>query len=222
MRRLVKISVLTLVLIGALCVCLLSASVYTFHTLTDETLIAELRFTRTGEDRYTARLLTGDGCDERVFSIYGDQWRLDAQFLKWKYWALLLGLTSRYRLDRIEGRYRDVGEQNAQPTMAYDLKPDTSLDVISVADALGPMNFLIDAQYGTSTYQQIDPARAFFVYRTTTGIITRSEALAAQRGAVPPDGLPIDVRSGCARRPGVWERTVRWVDSRVNAALDSV
>lgn len=222
MRRFVKVSVLALVLIGVLWMCLLSASVYTFHRLTGEALIAELRFMPVAEDRYTARLLTGNGCDERTFSIYGDQWRLDAQFLKWKYWTVLLGLTSQYRLDRIEGRYRDVGEQNAQPTMAYDLKPDTALDVISVADALGPLNFLIDAQYGSSTYQQIDPARVFLVYRTTTGIITRSEPAGTLRGDAPADGLPIDVRSGCAGRPGVWERTARWVDARVNAALDSL
>lgn len=220
MKRLFKLSLLTLILLAVLGVCLLSASIYTYSTLTKETLIARLSFDRTGNDRYELHLATRDGCDERTFEIYGDQWRLDAQFLKWKYWALLFGLDSQYRLDRVQGRYKDVSEQNTRREMAYDLAPDTSLDIVGVAAGLGPLNFLLDATYGSSTYQDIATDRAFYVYKTPTGIITRSEPekqAGSERGR---DGaLPVDVSRACGARPGLWERISHWADAAVGAVL---
>ena len=181
MRKLLGWSLVLIVVLGALAVVLLSASVYTYHRLSGETLIAELRFDQSGDREYAAHLRTGDRCDERVLTVYGDQWRVDAEFLKWKYWALLLGLDSQYRLDRLEGRYRSVVDQNSQPKLAHDLRDETAVDVVSLAEGLGRWNFLIDASYGSSTYQDIDPANVYYVYRTQTAIITRSKPSARAR-----------------------------------------
>ena len=95
-------------LLGAL----FSASFFAYSNLTDETQIAELSFKQLGEDEYLVNLATGDFCDVRSFVVRGDQWRLDASFLKWKYWASALGLESQYRLDRLEGRFSDINAQN--------------------------------------------------------------------------------------------------------------
>ena len=122
MRRTLKFSLWVVVLFAALSIVLLTATVYTYERLTAETLIAELRFDATGDRQYLAHLRTGDRCDERAFPVFGDQWRVDAEFLKWKYWALLLGLDSQYRLDRLEGRYRSAAEQNSQPNVAHALE----------------------------------------------------------------------------------------------------
>jgi len=217
MRRFVRISVLMLLVLLAVGVMLLSASVYTFHVLTDETLIAELSFEQTGEQRYVAHLRTGNLCDERAFALYGDQWRLDAEFLKWKYWALLLGLDSQYRLERIEGRYRAIGDQNAKPTQSYALPAETALDIAAVARVLGPLNFLTDATYGSSTYHDIDSGRTYLVYKSPTGIFTR----AAERAPVRPGepSLAVEVRAGCGGGPGLLERVADWTDAAALAVL---
>ena len=94
MRRIFKFSLLAVVLFAAVSLVLLTATVYTYDRLSAETLIAELRFDAMGERQYLAQLRTGDRCSERTFVVLGDQWRVDAQFLKWKYWALLFGLDS--------------------------------------------------------------------------------------------------------------------------------
>jgi hypothetical protein len=216
MRALLKWSFFLIALLAAVCVMLLSASIYTFHQLTDETLIAQLRFDETGDRQYVARLRTGDGCDERMLPVLGDQWRVDAEFLKWKYWALLFGLDSQYRLDRLEGRYRSTTEQNTAPNVAHDLADGTALDVVSVAGALGAWNFLIDATYGSSTYQDIDTASVYNVYRTQTGIITRTEPRPAP---APGEALPIAVDRACGATDPLWERVTTWTDDRVVSAL---
>jgi hypothetical protein len=149
----------------------------------------------------------------------GDQWRVDAEFLKWKYWALLLGLDSQYRLDRLEGRYRSVAEQNSQPNVAHDLSERTAVDVVALAESLGSWNFLLDATYGSSTYQDIDVANVYYVYRTQTGIITRHEP----RPVLPQNDEPLAITvDGACPQPSPWRRFTEWTDGSVVAALDLV
>jgi hypothetical protein len=216
-RKAFTVSLLLVVLLGAIAVLLVAANVYTYHRLTAETVIAELRFEPSGERAYLAHLKTGDRCEERVLPLYGEQWRVDAEFLKWQYWAMLLGLDSQYRLDRLEGRYRSVADQNAAPKLAHDLGGDTAVDIVTVARTLGSWNFLLDATYGTSTYEDIDPARVYRVYRTTTGIITRSDPrpVDAPRG----EPLPIDVTAACGAQPPVWRRLADSVDGLALSAI---
>jgi len=219
MRRAFRFSLLVVVLLAALSMVLLTATVYTYDRLTAETLIAELRFDATGERQYVARLRTGDRCDERAFPVFGDQWRVDAEFLKWKYWALLLGLDSQYRLDRLEGRYRAAAEQNSQPNLAHDLSERTAVDLVALSEGLGSLNFLLDATYGSSTYQDIDVGNVYYVYRTTTGIITRQE----ERPVQQPDGEALSVViDGACGEPSMWRRFTGWTDDGVVAALDLV
>lgn len=219
MRRAFKVSLVVVVFCAALAVVLLSAAVYTYDRLTAETLIAELRFDAAGERQYVAHLRTGDRCGERSFPLFGDQWRIDAAFVKWKYWALLFGLDSQYRLDRLEGRYRSAAEQNALPSMAHDLSERTAVDLVSLAESLGSLNFLLDATYGSSTYQYIDVENVYYVYRTTTGIITRHEPRPSQpaRG----EALTVTIDGACGR-PSWWRRFVEWTDDTVVAALELV
>lgn len=210
MRKAFSVSLLLIVVLVVIAVLLVAANVFTYHRLTAETVIAELRFEPTGDKQYLAYLRTGDRCNERVLPVLGEQWRVDAEFLKWQYWALLLGLDSQYRLDRLEGRYRSAAEQNTAPKVAHDLGGDTAVDIVGIARSLGSWNFLLDATYGSSTYEDIDPARVYRVYRTTTGIITRSEP----RPADPVRGEPlaIDVTAACGEEPSLWRKATQSVD----------
>lgn len=217
MRKLVKVSVWALALGGVSLVILMSASVYTFNRLTDETLIAEIRFEQTGPQRYTAYLRTGDLCEDQVLGVLGDQWRVDARFLKWRYWASLLGLDSQYRLERFEGRYRDVAEQNSRPTLAHDLGRHTAVDVVDLAQSLGRLNFLVDASYGSSTYEDIDPGRVYLVYKSPTGIFTRSREPSPSVDAEA--GLAVEVTRACGERDGLWERVTVWTDENLTGLL---
>jgi hypothetical protein len=219
MRRAFKFSLWVVVLLAALSVVLLTATIYTYDRLSAETVIAELRFDATGDRQYIAHLRTGDRCEDRALPVFGDQWRVDAEFLKWKYWALLFGLDSQYRLDRLEGRYRAAAEQNSQPNVAHELRERTAVDLVSLAESLGSWNFLLDATYGSSTYQDIDVNHIYYVYRTQTGIITRHEP----RPVESEDGAPFNVTiDGACGDPSWWRRFTAWTDDGVVAALDRV
>jgi hypothetical protein len=218
--RIIRISLVAFVLCGVVFVLLLAASIHTYNMLTDETLIAEIRFERTGEREYAAHLKTGDFCDEQTLRIRGDQWRIDAEFLKWKYWASLFGLDSQYRLERFEGRYRSVDEQNSQPVLAHALGEATAVDIVRVAESLGGLNFLVDATYGASTYQSIDTTRIHSVYKTPTGIFTRSVPRPVAEASA--EGLPIEIDAACGAPRGVWRRITDWTDTAARRAVEAV
>jgi len=220
MRRILKTSVLAICLGAVLFIVLLGASIHTYSTLTDETLIAQVRFERTGEQEFLAYLLTGDLCTEQALPILGDQWRIDAQFLKWKYWALLLGLDSQYRLERFEGRYSAIDDENRKPALAHGLGEPTAVDVVAISRSLGDLNFLIDTTYGSSTYQVIDTERIHEVYKTPTGIFTRS--VPRPRDAAAGQALAVEIGAGCGAGDGIWQRVTDWTDSTARAALDAI
>jgi hypothetical protein len=193
-----------LLLLGAL----FSASFFAYSNLTDETQIAELSFKQLGEDEYLVNLATGDFCDVRSFIVRGDQWRLDANFLKWKYWASALGLESQYRLDRLEGRFSDINVQNGEPTLAHKLGEPTLLDIARLADDLGRFSFFADAAYGSSTFQQIDDTRIYDVYKTPTGIMTRAREHPGFD--LQEDVLSIEINHACATPPDAWMQFSFW------------
>jgi hypothetical protein len=214
MRRFIRISLSLAATAFVAFVLLLAASLYSYFALTEETLIAEIEFDRTDEQSYLAYLRAGDFCSERVFAVLGDQWRIDAQFLKWHYWASLLGLESRYRLERLEGRYRSIDEQNSKPTLSHALAAPSAIDVAGLSEHLGRLNFLVDASYGSSTYHDIDTSRLYLVYKSPTGIFTRSRPRAGS--ADQAQGLSVEIRHGCGAGPGLVARAA----GAINRTLD--
>jgi hypothetical protein len=214
MRRFIRISLSLFLVVVVGFVLLLVASIHAFNALTDETLIAEIEFDRIGEQQYIAQLRTGDFCTQDVFAVLGDQWRVDAQFLKWRYWASLFGLESQYRLERFEGRYRDVDQQNAKATLAHELAPPSAIDIGGLAERLGKLNFLADASYGSSTYHDIDINQVYLVYKSPTGIFTRLRERASPQ--VTGQALAVEVRHGCGEDPGAVERVAGWVNRTVD------
>lgn len=213
--RVVKYAWFTvLVLLFGLAV-LFSSWYYTYHRLTFEPLIAELTFEPLGAQVYQARLSTGDRCAVRTFDLYGDQWRIDSQFVKWKPLGTLLGFDPLYRLERIEGRYRLIGEQNRRTKLSYALEDDSAVDLVRLTEILGPVNFLFDASYGSSTYSTMDPEYAYKVYQTSSGIITRVEKRAPQTQANAAT-LSIEINRACGARPSFWRALALWVNAKLS------
>ncbi len=164
-----------------------------YERLTDEAIVAEIRFTPLDDRLYRARLYRFDRCREETYLLAGDQWRIDARFLKWRDWVAWLGLEPRYRLERLEGRYRRLADERRRPLTRYALSEPSFVDIVDLADALGPLNVLVDARYGSSTYQSIDPDSVYRIYRSRSGLLSRREPIVRRAGGVPV----IEIRPRC-------------------------
>ena len=180
MFRLVKISLVLVVVLSVALVASMGLTVLTYVRLTAETPIASLYFVPVSEDVFTAHLVSDDDGVGGTYEIYGDQWRIDAEFLKLKPWANILGMDARYKLVRFEGRYGDIEKENTRPHLAYELGQG---DVRDIANYLSEWNFFVDAEYGSSTFTDIAPDMIYTVYRGQAGILVRSEPMPEPVGA---------------------------------------
>lgn len=146
---------------------------WSYNVLSHETIIAEIKFNQQNinDKSYVAHIQEENGEKIGDFKIYGEQWRIDAKFMKMKYWANILGLDSRYALERFEGRYKSVDDENSKVHLAHKIGEDTIIDSVTFFG----WNPFVDAEYGSSTYQDINPNFEYIVYKTQTGIIVRSK-----------------------------------------------
>ncbi len=157
----------------ALNVILASLLVLTYSSLTQEQTIATIRFNQVEnkECTYTAHLYDETGSVMGTYEIYGDQWRMDAVFIKMKYWANIFGMDSKYALNRFEGRYKDIDQENSNVHKAYQLESQGVIDTFS---------FFVDVTYGSSVYQDIKLNTEYTVLKSQTGLMVRQKAIEQQ------------------------------------------
>lgn len=182
---------LVLLLLASL---LLVSPFYVYEVFNQETPIARLEFQVRGETQYLVRLSQGDFCRQEEFLIRGDQFQLDAGFVKWKGLAVILGFEPRYRLDRLSGRYEDVRQQKSQPIEAFDLAPDMLFDFFDEEGNSSDDNWLVDTSFGASVYQRIDPTLRYTVFATEDSLILRTTPVVDR----DEGNLVITIERGCA------------------------
>lgn len=150
-----------------------SAFFRAYHTLTEEEPVAIIRFERiNGESYSVAEVNHADGSLIGRYPTYGDQWRLDAHFVKMKYLFIVAGFPSRYRLERFEGRYRKTEDQNQLPTLSHDLSQPSALENVTLMG----MTPFADIEYGSSVYTDISFDSLYRVYKSPTGLLVRTES----------------------------------------------
>lgn len=176
-------------------VALVGWNLHTFHRLTDEAPIAKLRFTEMAPQRYAVELRSGDFCESRHFELDGDQWRLDARFLKWKPVANLFGLDAMYRLDRLDGRYSDIDEANSRKTVAYDIADKPGIDLTDHLDERWLSWTPVDTLFGSSVYETIDPSYEYTVYRSQSGLLVRRSLI--ETASYQDGSLLIPIKPPC-------------------------
>lgn len=182
------------------------APVYTYQRFNSEFPVARLEFTRISDQQYIAELRTADYCDHRKFVLEGDQWQVDASFIKWTGLGVLLGFDSRYRLDRLSGRYRRVAEQNVNPALAHDLSPESRFDAFAASTFIEKYNPLIDTVFGSSVYLDINADAVYNIYRTEDALIVKS---AGRNTVVYENGVAtIQINHGCGQEPKMFDGLV--------------
>ncbi len=193
---------------------LLLAPTYTYQRFNSEHPVATLAFTRVLDKQYIAELRAADYCDHQKFVIEGDQWQLDASFVKWTGLAVILGFDSRYRLDRLSGRYQQVTEQNANPVLTYDISPDHIFYMLENSTFLKKYNPLIDTVFGSSVYMDIDTDNIYNIYRTEDALVAKSTAWDT---VTYENGLAtIKINRACGEEPDFLEGQVGSISNLLN------
>ena len=144
-----------------------------YHALTRETVAATATVAERDDGSHVVSLVTPDG-DERTFVIRGDELEVEAQILKWHPAANVMGLHTGYALERIEGRYREVGDEQMQPRTVYELSADPPVDLFAIVRRYPFLSGLVDATYGSGTFTPLREGAVYEIRVSTTGLLVRT------------------------------------------------
>ncbi|HEX7082056.1 MAG TPA: cation/multidrug efflux pump [Gammaproteobacteria bacterium] len=157
---------------------LVAISYYSYERLTAEQVVATVAFRQTARDVYQARLMV-DGEHDRTFELRGNEWQMDARLVTWKPPVTILGLEPIYRLERLSGRYTDIGREQSESRTVYSLAEPLAVDVWAVARRFPLLTPGIDAHYGSATYAPMADGARFEVSLSRDAVIARPANAAA-------------------------------------------
>ena len=164
---------------------LLALDVQTYARLTYERPVATVETRQLGPQYFEATVMqpgrheTAPGVSN-LYPLHGDDWRIEAQVLKWKPWANVLGLDTQYRLDRLSGRYHAIDQEIAGARSVHPLTggdPAVALPwKISAWDTARKYRRYVDAVdtlYGGGAYMPMADGAKYEVWLTQSGLVAR-------------------------------------------------
>ena len=151
---------------------LLLFSYYGYDQLIDEQPVSQIEFSQSAPGEYVARVMIA-GEPDKLLPLRGDEWQMDARVINWQPPATLLGLDPIYQLERLSGRYADVGDERNSPRTVYALSDAPNLDFWRLARSLPVLLPGVDAYYGSATYLPMADGARFEISLTRTALIAR-------------------------------------------------
>jgi len=175
---------------------LLGLDVQTYSRLTYERPVATIETRQLGPQYFEATVMQparGESAPEvsNLYPLHGDEWRIEAQVLKWKPWANILGLDTQYRLDRLSGRYQSIEQElnatrSVHPLSGGDAGPDWLPWKVSAWDTARRYRryvHAVDTLYGGGAYMPMADGARYEVWITQSGLIARPANDAARQAS---------------------------------------
>ncbi len=164
---------ITLLAVG-LALAAMGLNLHTYQRLTHERDVAEVEFTQLGPQSFSVRIHYPDAGRYDELQLQGDAWQIDARMLKWRGPAILAGLDSGYRLERISGRYEDIEAERNRPRSVHQLSENPGLDLWSLTRRYERWLPWVDARYGYATYVPMRDGAVYRVSVSQSGLIARA------------------------------------------------
>lgn len=156
----------------ALSMALIAVGMRGYRALTTEQTAATLFVEQDEGQGFTVRMNYPDG-ESETFRIAGDQVYVDARILKWHPFANWIGLQTGYQLDRIGGRYLELGDELHQERTMFQLREDEAVDLFSLARRYPGLAPLVDAEYGSASFLTVSDGGIYQLQVSATGLLIR-------------------------------------------------
>ncbi|AWP86957.1 hypothetical protein [Bordetella bronchiseptica] len=161
---------------------LLALSLVQFVRLTDDKPVAEVMVRQQGDGQFQLATRTPDQ-RMRDYTLYGDQWQIDAKVVRWRLPALLAGVPPLYRLERLSGRYQDTARERSAPRSVHALDDWPAPDLAQVKRLVPNWLPFVDVQFGSAAYMPMFDGARYQVYLDPRGalFIRPADAATAER-----------------------------------------
>lgn len=157
----------------------LAANLHTYARFNAEQPVATVALQKLGEQRFRAHVTLPAAERSARFELRGDQWQIDARVLRWRGLAILAGLDSRFRLERLSGRFSDTSQASRTLPSVHDLSGEQGVDFWGMARRYGEWLPLVDATYGSGAYVPMADGSRWQVSIGRDGLIIRPDNPAA-------------------------------------------
>jgi hypothetical protein len=151
---------------------LVAANLFTYARLTHEQEAARVTMRQVGDQHY-ALSVKPTQASPKHYSVRGDEWQIDARVLKWRPLGNLVGLDTVYRLERLSGRYGDIGLEKTAPRTVYALSEEPGLDVWTLVRRHHRYLPFADALYGSAAYVPMAEGAEYVLSVSTSGLVVR-------------------------------------------------
>ena len=156
-----------------------------YRLLNEETPLVEVDAHILSPQRWAVTLGWPDGTTRQV-QLAGDDWRVEAVVLKWK---LLVGLPPLYRLDRIDGRYDSVTQEQNAPRTVIALGATDGFDLLDLRHEYPRLLPMVDAVYGSGAFLPLVDGGHYTLSISGSGaLVAKPDAATAQRIGSPLGG----------------------------------
>lgn len=156
-----------------------------YRLLDEEAPVVDVDAHILSPQRWTVTLSWPDAATRKV-QLDGDDWRIEAVVLKWKF---LVGLPPLYRLDRIDGRYDDAAKEQNAPRTVVALGSADGFDLLDLHRQYPRALPMVDAVYGSGAFLPLVDGGHYSLSLSGAGaLVARPDAATAQRISSPLGG----------------------------------
>jgi len=145
--------------------------VLSYRQLSQPQHLATISFKQLAKQEFEAALVLTDG-SEKNYTLKGDQWQMDARLIKWPDIVGFSQIKPAYRMDRIQGRYYSIDQQQQAGQTVFALERSPYLDAWLLLNRYGRNLNLIRMTYGSATYQPMADGAVFKVSLSQHGLVS--------------------------------------------------
>ncbi len=114
----------------------------------------------------------GHQLSDQTYGVNGDEWMLQADFIKFPTWLNIVGLHSGYKLTRLEGRFDDPNLESNSKHVVITLNGGDDNFFQTMRAQRGWINPFVDAAYGSATFVPADGT--YDVFASQTGLYAKA------------------------------------------------
>ncbi|SAI18772.1 membrane protein [Bordetella ansorpii] len=177
-----------LLIVALACVSgLLAVSLVQFYRLTADKPVAAVKMVRQNEQTFLVSMQPQGG-EPSEYTLYGDQWQIDARVVRWRLPAMLAGAEPLYRLERLSGRYGDADKERAAPRSVHSLDDWPVPDLGELKRTFPNWLPFVDVQFGSAAYMPMFDGARYEVYLDPRGALFIRPADAATEAGLKQQG----------------------------------
>jgi hypothetical protein len=154
-----------------------------YHAFTKRTHVAEVQCIELAPSRLRVYYVPIDPDGARgateTYDLDGDEWTVGGDVLRFRPYLTILGVSTLYKVTRVEGRWSRAGDANAHKATAFDIGGGESSSWLALYrdGTRGPLKYVVAGAHGGAVSQLPDRRAVYDLYVTDDGYIVDKRSM---------------------------------------------